>query len=88
MGRDDRRLNDHCKFLNSISTLCFVFRRVRLADGATIKILANPIISYFQMLLENNFDEDIELLSTQVTQLILLGQVNMHLQLISFGAIF
>jgi hypothetical protein len=52
--------------MNSISTLCFVFRRVRLADGATIKILANPIINYMQMLIENNFDEEIELLGTQV----------------------
>ena len=31
MGREERRLKDHSKFLNSISTLCYVFRRVRLA---------------------------------------------------------
>lgn len=66
MGREDRRRNDRCKFLNSIATLCFIFRRVRLADGATIKILATPIISYLKMLLENSFDEEIEILGTQV----------------------
>ena len=69
MGREDRRRNDRCKFLNSIATLCFIFRRVRLADGATIKILATPIISYLKMLLENSFDEEIEILGTQVNKM-------------------
>jgi len=66
MGREERRLKDHSKFLNSISTLCHVFRRVRLADGATIKILATPILKYMQLLLEYNRDDDIELFGSQV----------------------
>jgi hypothetical protein len=49
--REERRIKEPSKFLNSISTLCYVFRRVRLADGATIKILATPILKYLLMLL-------------------------------------
>ena len=71
MGREERRLKDHSKFLNSISTLCYVFRRVRLADGATIKILAIPVIKYMQLLLEYNRDDDIELFGSQVSQTII-----------------
>ena len=42
------------------------FHNFSFVDGATIKILATPVIKYMQLLLEYNRADDIELFGNQV----------------------
>ena len=64
--RAEIRSANYSHYLNLVTLLCQVFRRVRVADGTTIGALSEPILACFQDLLDEPNDAGLIVFSKQV----------------------